>query len=166
MRMDQVQPEIPEEKLLAEAGLTPPGLPGFLCGSPRFPLADMPHPVRLRSTHAQSLSVGASTGTAHVYPPVTQDARAGSSPTGHRGPEARRCPGSWPPACGTPASPSTCSCPAARPPPANSTDGTPPANSTDGTPAARTDGRRNPGQFTVATTSRIRCRISGPKYTQ
>jgi NAD(P)-dependent dehydrogenase (short-subunit alcohol dehydrogenase family) len=82
MRMDQVQPEIPEEKLLAEAGLTPPGLPGFLCRSPRFSLADMPHPVRLRSTHAQSLSVGASTGIAHVYPPVTQDARAGFVPYG------------------------------------------------------------------------------------
>ena len=39
----------------------------------------------------------------------------------------------------------------------------PPANSTDGTPAARTNGRRNPDQFTVATTSRIRRRIPGPK---
>jgi hypothetical protein len=35
-----------------------------------------------------------------------------------------------------------------------------------GTPAARTNGRRNPGQVTVAATSRIRRRISGPKYTQ
>jgi hypothetical protein len=42
----------------------------------------------------------------------------------------------------------------------------PPANSTDGTPAARTNGCRNTGQFTVATTSRIRYRTSGPKYTQ
>jgi hypothetical protein len=31
--------------------------------------------------------------------------------------------------------------------------------------AARTNGRRNPGQLTVAVTSRIRRRISGPKYT-
>jgi hypothetical protein len=51
MRMNQVQPEIAEEKLLAEAGLTPPGLPGFLCRPACFPLSDMPHPVRLRSTH-------------------------------------------------------------------------------------------------------------------
>jgi hypothetical protein len=35
------------------------------------------------------------------------------------------------------------------------------ANSTGGTPAARTHGRRNPDQFTVATTSRICLRISG-----
>jgi len=42
----------------------------------------------------------------------------------------------------------------------------PPADSADGTPAARTNGRRNPGQFTVAATSRIRRRISGPEYTQ
>jgi hypothetical protein len=34
-----------------------------------------------------------------------------------------------------------------------------------GTPAARTNGRRNPGQVTVAATGRIRCRVPGPKYT-
>ena len=28
--MDQVQPEVPQEQLLAEAGLIPLGLPGFL----------------------------------------------------------------------------------------------------------------------------------------
>jgi hypothetical protein len=41
-----------------------------------------------------------------------------------------------------------------------------PANSTEGTRAARTNDRRNQGQFTVATTSRIRGLIPGPKYTQ
>jgi hypothetical protein len=41
----------------------------------------------------------------------------------------------------------------------------PPANSTGGTSGARTNSRRNPGQFTVATISRIRRRRTGPKCT-
>lgn len=31
MRVDQIQPEVTAEYQLAEAGLMPPSLPGFLC---------------------------------------------------------------------------------------------------------------------------------------
>ena len=42
MRMDKIQPEITQEQLLAEAGLIPPGLPGFLRYLTCLALADLP----------------------------------------------------------------------------------------------------------------------------
>jgi hypothetical protein len=42
MRVDQVEPEVAKEELLAETGQLPAGLPGLLCDLPRFPLADIP----------------------------------------------------------------------------------------------------------------------------
>jgi hypothetical protein len=42
MRVDQAQLEITQVKLLAEAGLLPAGLPGFLRHLARLALADIP----------------------------------------------------------------------------------------------------------------------------
>jgi hypothetical protein len=46
MRVDQIQPEVTEEYQLAEAGLMPPDLPGFLCYLACLALADMKDPFR------------------------------------------------------------------------------------------------------------------------
>jgi hypothetical protein len=42
MRMDQVQPELSQEQLPAEAGQLPSRLPGFLRHLARLALADLP----------------------------------------------------------------------------------------------------------------------------
>ena len=54
MRVDQVELEVAQEQLLAEAGLLPPGLPGFLRHLPCLALADVPGLSCLLGTHRTS----------------------------------------------------------------------------------------------------------------
>ncbi len=57
--MDQVQLEATQEQLLTEAGLKPPGLPGFLRYLACLTLADPPATFGLVRTHSSSYSSGA-----------------------------------------------------------------------------------------------------------
>jgi hypothetical protein len=75
MRVDQVELEVTEEELLAEAGLPPPGLPGFLRRLARFALIDIPDPICLLRAHGIVLFIGCSPEILAVYyPPVTMKA--------------------------------------------------------------------------------------------
>src|SRR5262249_58004655 len=69
VRVDQVQLEITQVQLLAEAGLLPVGLPGFLGYLPRLALADIPGLPCLLGTHRSSISLaGHPTDTALDLP--------------------------------------------------------------------------------------------------
>src|SRR5215469_16119497 len=59
MRIDQAQLEVAQVQLLAEAGLLPVGLPGFLCYLARLLLADIPDTSCLVRTHSPFRSLDA-----------------------------------------------------------------------------------------------------------
>src|SRR5262249_45493893 len=59
MRMDQVQPELSQEQLPAEAGQLPSDLPGLLRYLARLALANLPATSCLLRTHRPSHSSGA-----------------------------------------------------------------------------------------------------------